>query len=240
MKYREHLTIILMRDNGPRRNFRMRRSRFFALLIFFAVLPLCCAILCWQAWRLHEENMRLRDGQLRLESEWQAAMDTARRLENMAALLREEDIQGHEMVLRRLSDMGAEKYETEVSAATVSDGPGHEEFPAIDNGFVQVRNVQARVLRGSKLRIALDLHNTDNQDQATGTVRAILVTNDGKRHSLLMEPADVGDFRIHRFKRTVMVTSLPGNISTVNAQVIIEVMSKNDVLSFRNIYAVEQ
>lgn len=49
---------------------------------------------------------------------------------------------------------GAEAASAPEGAPAMSEGPGHEEFPAIDTGYVKVGNVQARALRGGKLRIA--------------------------------------------------------------------------------------
>ena len=38
LKYRENLSIILMRDNGPRRSYRVRRGRFLAVLVAAACM----------------------------------------------------------------------------------------------------------------------------------------------------------------------------------------------------------
>lgn len=251
MKYQERLCIIFMRDNGPRRSFRVRRGRFFLLMAFFACLPLVCGGLGWQAWRLWQENTALRESVLRFESDYQTAQATAERLENLEELLREEGVQGRELVLRKLAS--AEQAETpppaaggEIApvpapegAAAMGEGPGHEEFPAIDTGYVKVGNVQARALRGSKLRIALDLRNTDNQKLASGTVQAAVVTADGQKRPLSFDPDGVGDFRISRFKRSVMVARLPEHLSMVNAQIILEVKSQDQSVVYRNIFAVE-
>ena len=45
MKYRENLSIILMRDNGPRRSYRVRRVRFVVALVLMACMPVICAVL---------------------------------------------------------------------------------------------------------------------------------------------------------------------------------------------------
>lgn len=242
MRYREHLNIILMRDNGPRRNYRVRRSRFFAVIVFFAVLPILCIALGLQAWQSYQENIVLQGQLLRLESDLQTALSTARRLENLAILL-EEESSTREMVIRSLGTgsevEGNDSEEQAVQAAAMSEGPGHEDFPALDTGYIQVRNIQVRLLRRNKLRLALDLHNTNNQAQATGTLHASLITADGHSYSLKIEPDNAKDFRINRFKRTVMLADLPTRRSMVNAQVIIEVHDKDDALVYRNIFAVE-
>lgn len=240
-----------MRDNGPRRSFRVRRGRFFLLVAFFACLPLICALLGWQTWQLRRENATLRENVLRFESDYQTAQATAERLENLEELLREDAVQGRELVLRKLASAeqaalppaagdAAAAASAPEGATPMGEGPGHEEFPAIDTGYVKVGNVQARALRGGKLRIALDLRNTDHQKLASGTVQAVLVTADGRKRQLAFDPDDVGDFRISRFKRAVMVARLPEHLSLVNAQIILEVKSQDQNVTYRNIFAVER
>lgn len=238
-----------MRDNGPRRSFRVRRGRFYAALFFFACLPLLSVGLGWQCWKLWQENATLRANMLRFESDYQEAQATAERLEHLEELLREEEVHGRNLVLRRIAGedvaapsevAAADKDESaKTDAPRNAEGPGHEDFPAIDLDYVKVGNVQVRALRGEKLRIALDLRNTDSQRLASGTVAGTLLTADGTKHPLSFDPENVGDFRISRFKRTVIVVRLPGRINLVNAQVIVEVRNQDDSVVFRNIFPVE-
>ena len=260
MKYRENLSIILMRDNGPRRSYRVRRARFVAALVMMAVMPVLCTALGWLCWTLWQQNVQLRDNVLRFESDYQVAQANAERLENLEELLREENIPGRELVLRRLGTGGAaaeapgEGPPAVASAATPSDkqpkdqpkdaaratdGPGHEDFPAIDLDYVKVGNVQVREIRGGKLRLALDLRNTDSQKILSGVVSGTLLTADGKTYPLRFDQEDVGNFRISRFKRAVMVATTEKQISLTNAQVILEVRSQENAVVFRNIFAVE-
>ena len=247
MKYKESLSIIFMRDNGPRRSFRVRRGRFYAVLVFFACLPVLSAALGWQCWQLWQENAALRANVLRFESDYQGAQATAERLEHLEELLREEDVQGRDLVLRRLggdnadADLPPADKDENGKGETMrgAEGPGHEEFPAIDLDYVKVGNVQVRALRGGKLRLALDLRNTDNQRLASGFVAGTLITADGVKHALSFDPENVGDFRISRFKRTVIVVRLPGRLDLVNAQVILEVRDQDESVVYRNIFPVE-
>lgn len=245
MRYHEQLGIILMRDNGPRRSFRLRRSLFFALVIFFASMPVLCAVLGWQCWRLWQENASLRANMQRFELDSQTAQATAERLQNFEELLREEGVQGRELLLRRLARAGGEGQEApgdtaQTAAPALGDGPGHEEFPVVDTGAIKVGNVQARALRGNGLRIGLDLRNADSQKLLTGSVSATLVTASGQKCPLAFDPEDVGNFRISRFKRAVMVARVPEQYSLVNAQVILEVREQDADLIYRNIFAVER
>ncbi|MDE7371870.1 MAG: hypothetical protein K2N07_09065 [Desulfovibrio sp.] len=251
MRYREQLGIILMRDNGPRRSFRLRRSHFFALVIFFGCMPVVCAVLAWQCWQLWQENASLRANMQRFEMDCQTAQATAERLQNFEELLREEGVQGRELLLRRLARTGgdaqaqegaagAESSQAAAASSPLGEGPGHEDFPEVDTGRVKVANVQARALRGNGLRIGLDLRNTETQKLLAGTVSATLVTASGQKCPLAFDPEDVGNFRISRFKRAVMVARVPDQYSLVNAQVILEVTEQDSGLIYRNIFAVER
>ncbi|MTJ92143.1 MAG: hypothetical protein F8N36_04650 [Desulfovibrio sp.] len=260
MKYSENLSIILMRDNGPRRSYRVRRARFVAALTVMACMPLLCAVLGWLCWTLWQQNVQLRDNVLRFESDYQVAQANAERLENLEELLREENIPGRELVLRRLGTGGAaaeapgegpaapasnapaaekQAKDQPKDAARANDGPGHEDFPSIDLDYVKVGNVQVREIRGGKLRLALDLRNTDSQKILSGVVSGTLLTADGKTYPLRFDQEDVGNFRISRFKRAVMVAATEKQISLTNAQVILEVRSQENTVVFRNIFAVE-
>ena len=249
MKYKESLSIIFMRDNGPRRSFRVRRGLFYTVLCFFACLPLLSAGLGWQCWKLWQDNGILRANMLRFESDYQEAQATAERLEHLEDLLREENVQGRTLVLRRLGgeDVAkpgeaapADREETvKAEAPRGVEGPGHEDFPAIDLDYVKVGNVQVREIRNGKVRLALDLRNTDSQKILSGVVSGTLLTADGKTYPLRFDQEDVGNFRISRFKRAVMVAATEKQVSLTNAQVILEVRSQEDTVVFRNIYAVE-
>ena len=248
MRYHEHLGIILMRDNGPRRSFRLRRSSFFALVVFFSCMPFLCAVLAWQCWQLWQENTSLRAYMQRFEMDCQTAQATAERLQNFEELLREEGVQGRELLLRRLARGSAEAQPeaaapgdtAQAAGPALGDGPGHEEFPVVDTGVIKVSNVQARALRGNGLRIGLDLRNADSQKLLAGSVSATLVTASGQKCPLAFDPEDVGNFRISRFKRAVMVARVPDQYSLVNAQVILEVRQQDADLIYRNIFAVER
>ena len=249
MRYHEQLGIILMRDNGPRRSFRLRRSLFYALVAFFACLPFLCAVLAWQCWQLWQENASLRANMQRFEMECQTAQATAERLQDFEELLREEGVQGRELLLRRLARAGgagqaeaapAADTAQQAAATPLGEGPGHEEFPVVDTGAVKVGNVQARALRGNGLRIGLDLRNADSRKLLAGSVSATLITASGQKCPLVFDPEDVGNFRISRFKRAVMVARVPEQYSLVNAQVILEVRQQDADLIYRNIFAVER
>lgn len=244
MGYKTNLCIMFMPDAGPRRSYRVRQGSFRLLLLLCASLPVFCALLGWQCWRLWQQNLQLRENVLRFESDYQAAQATAERLENLEALLREENLSGRELVLRRLNAVDEEEAPPAESASAApaapsADGPGHEAFPAVDTGYVAVSNVQVRALRGGRLRIALDLRNTDSQKIAVGTVSAVLLTADGKRRTLDANPDSAASFRINRFKRAVMMVDA-GRSHMTNAQVFLEVHSQDGAVVFRNIFPVER
>lgn len=243
MRYHERLNIIFMRDNGPRRSFRIRRSRLYLLILFFSCLPFLCAALAVQVWFLWDVNQKLRDNVEKFETDYQKAVARAERLENLEILLEEESVPGKDIIMRQLA-ANAEKVETEKSDSPESpelvEGPGHEEFPGIDSGRVKVSNVQVRAMRGNILRIGLDLRNPDTDQLLSGEVGATLVTAAGEKKELTFMPQDVGNFRISRFKRTVMSSHIPRNINLADSQIILEVKDQSGKELYRNIFSVQR
>lgn len=243
MRYHERLNIIFMRDNGPRRSFRIRRSRLYLLGLFFACLPFICMALAVQSWFLYEENLKLRENIENFETDYQKAVAKAERLENLEVLLEEESVPGRDIIIRKLA-ANVEKPEPEkaetAQAPELVEGPGHEEFPAIDSGRVKISNVQVRAMRGNILRIGLDLRNPDADQLLSGEVLATLVTAAGERKELAFTPQDVGNFRISRFKRTVMSSHVPRSINLTDSQIILEVKDQSGKEIYRNVFAVQR
>ena len=243
MRYHERLNIILMRDNGPRRSFRVRRSRLYLLAIFFGCLPFLCALLAAQCWRLWDANLKLRENVEKFEADYQSAVARAERLENLEILLDGKAVPGRGILLRQLA-AGESKAEPEKpeaqEAPELAEGPGHEEFPAVDTGRVKISNVQVRAMRGNILRIGLDLRNPEADELLSGEVDATLVTAAGERLDLAFTPQDVGNFRISRFKRTVMSAQVPRNVSLADSQIILEVKDQQGQELYRNIFAVQR
>lgn len=252
MRYHERLNIIFMRDNGPRHSIRLRRSRFYLLIIFFSCLPFLCLLLAIQCWLLWDMNVKLRANVERFETDYQAAEARAEKLENIEALLREENVPAREIILRRLAadtslpstgDHAENNSETVPTESTdtqlMAEGPGHEEFPAINTGRVKVDNVQVRAMRGNVLRIGLDLRNPDSEQLLSGEVGATLVTANGEKKILRFVPENVGSFRINHFKRTVMSAHVPRGINLVNGQIIIDVKNQEGKELYRNIFAIQ-
>lgn len=242
MRYHERLNIIFMRDNGPRHSIRLRRSFMYLAILFFTSMPFLCFLLGLQCWRLWEENVELRANVSRFETDYQSAVARAERLENLEELLREENVPAREIVLKNLAV--TEKKETNISdqempPTIMPEGPGHEEFPAIDTERVKVSNVQARIIKGGNLRLGLDLANQDNGKLLSGTVRATLAASNGENYPLVFQPEDVGNFRINRFKRTVMTAKLPPGGNPVNSEIILEVTDDGGAIIYRNIFAVQ-
>lgn len=245
-KYRTGLNIILMPDNGPRRSYRFSRRTFRLLCaFFFLVLPVCAIFLAIAAFHFWNEARLLDSAIWKFEEDCMTARATAERLEMLEDLLREESVPARELILRRLATSQQppapvqENADEKLSAVMLPEGPGHEDFPVVESGDLKVSNVQA-LLRDNKLRISLDLANAQGQKMLTGEVRASLALADGRKLELDFSPADVGRFRINRFKRSVMNATLSRQLNLVNAQVIIEVYDQDDRLLFRNVFPVLQ
>lgn len=247
------LSLILMSDDGARRTLRVRRGRFYAFMICLFCFPLLAAGLGWWSFQLWRSNAALTAEQVRLERALLEAEATAERLENLEILLKEQNVDGRRLLAHRLvghSEATASvepeespevQKEMEQALKQPSEGPGHAEFPAVASDLVKVLNVRARSLGNGRLRVSLDLRNTERQKVVSGVVEVTLLTADGQQHAVSFEPDDVGDFRISRFKRAVMVSRLPRSVGKLeNSQVIIEVKKTDGELLFRNIFAVER
>lgn len=247
MRYREKLTIMIMRDNGPRRSFTLRRSNFFLLLVFFGCLPFLCLLLATQTWLLWQENIKLRESMKNSETDFKELTARAERLERLEELLNEENVQPRQILARQLArairpePVPDEPEEGDAAkGGENTEGPGHEEFPAIDTGRVKVSNVMARAIRNNRLRIGLDLHNPDNEPLLSGEVKAALITARGECVQLDFTPREAGSFRISLFKRTVLNAPLPRHIDLTNAQIILEVMDQDKKPIYSNVFAVQR
>ena len=243
MRYHERLNIVFMRDNGPRRSIRVRRSHFYLFIAFFTALPFICAGLALLCWKLWQGNLVLQQNVDKFEAEYQLAAIKAERLQNLEVLLEEESVPARELILRRLApekSLTAMEMENPAvqAAEAAQDGPGHAEFPAIDSGKVKVSNVVASARQGNRIRISLDLHNPDPDKALAGEVRAVLVTAAGEEKELAFMPEDVGAFRINRFKRTVITARAPADANLANSEIVLEVKNPENEILYRNIYQV--
>jgi hypothetical protein len=235
-----------MRDKGRRHSFRVPTTFLYALLCCILCMPFLLCGLGWFSWHIRQENILLRENVQRFEDGFQKAQKTAERLENLEELLSEDAVPGRDVLARGLAAS------QEASSPPRQDPPDDEDaapaptaatqdvFPALDADYIKVDNVQARVLTESRLRVALDLRNTDNQKIAAGRVSVQLLTVDGARHDLVFAPANATDFRISRFKRTIMFARLSPQVNTTNAQIILEVRKDDNTVVYRNIFSVER
>ena len=128
----------------------------------------------------------------------------------------------------------------EAAQQLADEGGDGEPFQGVDLGYVRVSNVTARLGQHRRLRLALDLHNTEKQEVASGTVEAILLTADGGRTNLEYTVEDAGNFRISFFKRAVMLSRLPSQHNLTNAQILVEIRNHEHTLVYSNLYPVVQ
>lgn len=243
MRYRERLNIVFMRDKGPRRSISMRRSRFHLLMLFFLSLPFACLLLGAECWHLWQANRALRISQEKLELDYQQAEQRAERLQNLEALLQEENVSSRDVLARQLALASTTNHAhnmEDLQPDISEDGPGHEEFPVVDTGRVKIENVQVRALRGNSIRVGLDLRNPENESSLSGIVDATLITADGEKRLLSFAPTGVGSFRINKYKRAVMTAAIPHNLNLVNASVIVEVREQDGGMLYQNMFAVQR
>lgn len=242
------LSLLILRDNGVAWRCRMPVRLLTILLVLALLLPPLAGVGGWLAWTLWRENRVLSADAARLEKEWMTARATAERLSNVEILLQRADAGEAGAVLQNLARRTARAVPAagppdETASAptpTTQEGPGHEEFPVVDTRLVVVDNAGARLMGNRKLRVALDLRNPDPKRAVAGSIRVFLITADGQT-SPLEVAKESGDFRISRFKRAVLLLSLPpGAIDITNAMIVLEVLEEGDKLAYRNIFPVQR
>lgn len=173
----------------------------------------------------------------RFETETQKAIARAERLEKFESLLDEESAEGRDVILRRLASNESPPEPENQQNPELEEGPGHREFPAIDTGRVKVSNVQARILSGNRIRLALDLRNPDNEKMLSGEISATLVTARGEDFPLVFTPPEAASFRINRFKRSVLVARVPARFNLANSEAVIEIREDKGDVIYRNLFA---
>lgn len=261
MKYSERLSLVIIREDGRRQSWRVRRIWLYVVLASLLLLPCLAGGVGWLCYDIWRENGLLQREALRLEGESETMEARLERLEQISVLLEESAVPGREILTRALAqrEMGdavalavretpppasaPDGEEAAIKEQMVKEeGPGHADFPAVRSDYVSIDKVQVRLAPNRTLRIALDLRNK-RTERAKGEVVAVLVTPEGKHVPLKFVPSDVGKFSILRFKHAVMSANLPkGMANALNgAQVMLEARGgeKNAVV-FRNIFVVEQ
>lgn len=240
MRYHEKLNIVIMRDNGPRRNFQIRRSNFFLLIILFFCLPCLCLLLTTQCWLLWQENIDLRAAIDKATTDYQLISSKAERLKNLESLLGEENIKGKDILVRQLASSSAPPApfpatDIEDKENEVAEGK-NPDLPIIDSGRIKISDVQIRIAENHILRISLDLRNPDNMPLITGKITGELVFPDGDREALIFTPPEAGSFRISRFKQAVLRAQPRLDPPLANAKVVLTITDQNDKEIFKNIY----
>ncbi|MDR2695242.1 MAG: hypothetical protein LBC79_02530 [Deltaproteobacteria bacterium] len=251
----ETYSLLLMRDDGRTRRWRIGLRFFRALCLTVVLLPLLLGGAGWLAWILYEDNMALNVRLRQLEQENKTVGAALKRLANLELLLDMPDnarlsaLQSQQTMLRAAEQSTPP---TEVpppenikdqnqgdaislEAAAPVQAPS---FPTVDLRLIGVENVHARRL-GNSLRITLDLLNSQQKNQLAGYVSCTVQGTDSE--SFLLEiPKDIASFRINRFKRAVFAPVLPAAARSLPAlTVLIEITLEDRGVAFRSEYPVE-
>ncbi len=288
----EKLNLLIMRDSGETKRFRVRRSWFFCFIWFMVCLPILTGFTVWGAYYFWQENALLKQKIFiaeKLNHEYSA---TVKRLSTFESLMKyEAELDAmiaqnaaksatppkkvdtvttpstdttvtSETVESSTSSQSAEPdpntnnqttsptvettntetqpaNDTSAEQAALQEGPGHEEFPVVDEGVVLVENVQSRLVEPRRIRTSLDLRNPGSTSLA-GTVFCILSLASGEMVPLTLSPAAVGNYRILRWKKAVLFADIASEYDLFNAQMIIEVKDTTGKLLYRNSFAIEQ
>ncbi len=254
----EKISILLMKDNGESRRYRIRRSCFrYGMLIFFLVFPLTAGSLAWLYYDSWTKNKALTVQITALEELYAHASLTVQRLENMEALLHiDTDTSAHirdnfsrdnsKGVLSATEQDNATTQtqqqndsHTDDNDTAQQDGPGHADFPEINTGEITVESVNSRLITANRLRTSFDIRNPGTET-LSGNVTCILSLADGRTVALKFIPANAGYYRIQRWKRAVLVSEINTQLDMINSQVIVEIHNEEKKLLYRNIFPIEQ
>ncbi len=288
----EKLNLLIMRDSGETKRFRVRRSWFYFFICILFCMPIFAGLICWGAFYLWEENLLVKQKLFAAEKLNHEYAATVKRLSTFESLMKYEaemdamiaqnaaktanipakttstpnaieaenkesteessqtpdkeidqtqvtQVQPTQENIEEPARPETQSPEESANLAAMQDGPGHEDFPVVDEGVVLVENVQSRLIEPRRIRTALDLRNPGSTSLA-GTVFCILSLASGEMVPLTLSPADVGSYRILRWKKAVLFADIASEHDLFNAQMIIEVKDTTGKLIYRNSYAIEQ
>ena len=244
----EKCSLLLMRDDGRTLRWRMSLRLLCALAASLALLLPLLGAACWMVWDLHREKnaINLQLNQLEQENTHTVAeLKRLSRLEHLLALptaASMQAIQAQQAKNRMLGDSGAQA-DTGLQAESTPQDPneqaGQGSTNNIDLKMIGVENVHARLLAGNKVRINIDLLNTQQKNQLAGHV-ICLIKNAQNDSKTLEIPNDIASFRINRFKRAVFVPVLPESMrKQPGLMVIIEIQLDERGLVYRNEFPVD-
>ncbi len=242
---KEKINIILMRDSGESKRFRMYRSNFRALLTCCILCPFITAAALAGSYWFWEQNMQLVQRNMALEQENSVYQITTKRLGHLEKLLtRHEDVEKKIAVQiaaqkNEKSIAEAENLEQIQKSAAQQEGPGHDEFPVLDTGVLQVENVSSIVLEKERIRTSFSLRNKGSES-ISGEVFCILSLASGKTLALMTTPPEAGKYKIANFKSAVLYSDIPEKIDLKNAEMVLEVKNATGEVVYRNVYPLSQ
>jgi len=257
MSVDEKCSLLLMRDDGRTRRWRIGLRFFRMLCLTAALLPLFLGGTGWLTWILYKHNTELIAQQHTLEQENKTLNAALKRLSNIEHLLDMPDnsrllaLQSQQTKLKAAEQSVAppdsppqenpkeQNQGDAISLDTATTPSQLSSAPTVDMRLIGVENVHARRL-GDTLRIVLDLHNSQQKNQLAGYVSCSIKTAGGE--NLLLEiPRDVASFRINRFKRSVLAPTLPVAVRSLPAlTVTIAIHLEERGVVYRNEYPVDQ
>ncbi len=250
MRVRKKFSILMMDDSGRVRRFRMRTRLFIlGLALCFVIFPITAALGVWFAYEFWTESRELKLINHELEQKYTQAHAKAERLGNLEVLLRKLNPVDAEQIMHNLAGARAVKN----SNALAGDDPEPQTEPSgqddassaivgkaitvVNNGRISMEKVVAKVAPGHKVRISLDLLNPDQKKTIAGKINCTFLSAKGQNIPLVISP-EMSDFKINRMKRVVIVSTLPENVGTTNASIIVEVAMEGDETVYRNAFPI--
>jgi hypothetical protein len=133
----------------------------------------------------------------------------------------------------------AENGQSALTASTppAEDAPPDPDKMPVDSNQVRVDAVSALLSKDRRLRVSMDLYNESGR-QIAGTLSFFLLTVDEARTPL---PHSDAAFRISRLKKFASIITIPDAVGDLtNAALIVEVVSSDKTLLFRQLYPIAE
>ena len=239
----EYCTLLFMRDGGQPLRFRMRFRRLCGICVLIALLFPLAVITFRLAWKWHATIDELQMQVHLLEQERDRISVELVRLAHLKDFLEMPDNAAR--LALRMQQTGAKEAEQlpemplqEQALETPAREAAGVATPTVDMSLVGVENVQARLLPGYKMRIAMDLRNPQQKNHLIGHVVCAVKNTQGDIMPLEIAQ-DVAELRLNNFKRAVFVSTLPSAMRNTNISVLVEIHLEERGLVYRNEFPAE-
>lgn len=253
MKVNGKYNFLLIHDDGATKSYRISRNAIRTLIAIVILLPIVSGVTLWFAWQTWQQKQAWGHEERALRQELTNMRAQVDRLQHVERLIQLYDAgQLEQSAAPRAGGDTAPATETpdppaesavDTPAPVGTDTPpaveppqaeGGPDLAIVDTGQVRAGNVTAR-LKNRRLSISIDLHNEVGR-QIAGTLFLFLLTADGQRMPLSHNDPT---FRMTRLKKFAATAIIPDAVADLtNASLLVEVISNDKTLIFRQLYPI--